>query len=352
MKDKFETARNRVAVDKNTLATSVPGVAGGDVVTGTTWVVDAIDAGHRAARAIEAFLKEEATKAWPPVVPVIERLPEASIEPEEKERLLEIYSPGSRFEPPKRDAAERKHDFNEVEAALSEEDVVEAAKRCLECGICSECNQCGSSLSRGRHPSRRPRRDRGTQGRRRHAHSGIQDRGWRCPARIGIRAYANVVTSIEFERMLSATGPFAGIVQRTSDGKHPKKIAFIQCVGSRDTTCGNDYCSSVCCMYATKEAIIAREHDASIQPTIFYMDIRAFGKNFRALLRARQDESGVRYVSAPFQGYPKFQHQEPAVHYTMKPERLSKDEFDMVVLSVGLSRRWQRWNWPSGWASR
>ncbi len=100
LKDKFETARNRITVDKNTLATSVPGVfAGGDTVTGTTWVVDAIDAGHRAARAIEAFLKEEATKAWPPVVPVLERLPEAAIDPEEKERLLEIYSPVSRFEP-------------------------------------------------------------------------------------------------------------------------------------------------------------------------------------------------------------------------------------------------------------
>ena len=143
LKDRFETARGRVAVDKNTLATNVPGIfAGGDAVTGTTWVVEAIDAGHKAAKAIAAYLKDETAKAWPPAVPVIERLPEATIAPEQKEQLIEISSQASRYEPPKREPSERKHDFNEVEAALSEEDVIEAAKRCLECGICSECNQC------------------------------------------------------------------------------------------------------------------------------------------------------------------------------------------------------------------
>ena len=119
---------------------------------------------------------------------------------------------------------------------------------------------------------------------------------------LGYGQYANVVTSLEFERILSASGPFAGTVQRISDGKHPKKIAFIQCVGSRDTSCGNDYCSSVCCMYATKEAVIAREHDNSIEPTIFYMDIRAFGKNFETYYERAKTESGVRYVKCAVSG--------------------------------------------------
>jgi len=97
----------------------------------------------------------------------------------------------------------------------------------------------------------------------------------------------NVLTSMEFERLLSASGPTAGEVRRPSDDQHPEKIAWIQCVGSRDVTCNRDYCSSVCCMYATKEAIIAKEHDARIKPTIFYNDIRAFGKGFEFYTRTR-----------------------------------------------------------------
>ena len=338
LKDKFETARNRVAVDKNTLATSVPGVfAGGDAVTGTTWVVDAIDAGHRAARAIEAFLKEEATKAWPPVVPVLERLPEATIEPEEKERLLEIYSPASRFEPPKRDAAERKHDFKEVEAALSEEDVVEAAKRCLECGICSDCNQCFYACRAGaiNHDDRDEVVDLKVGAVL--LTPGFKTVDGNVRPELGYGQYANVVTSLEFERILSASGPFAGTVQRISDGKHPKKIAFIQCVGSRDTSCGNDYCSSVCCMYATKEAVIAREHDNNIQPTIFYMDIRAFGKNFETYYERAKTESGVRYVKCAVSRVREdFNTKNLTITYIDEAGKVVEEEFDMVVLSVGL----------------
>jgi heterodisulfide reductase subunit A len=96
----------------------------------------------------------------------------------------------------------------------------------------------------------------------------------------GYGVYSNVVTSIEFERLLSATGPYRGHLLRPSDGTIPERIAFIQCVGSRDTNSGNDYCSSVCCMYATKEAIIAKEHAHFVKPTIFYMDVRAYGKGF------------------------------------------------------------------------
>ena len=111
----------------------------------------------------------------------------------------------------------------------------------------------------------------------------------------GYGEYSNVVTSIEFERLLSASGPSSGTVIRPGDGKHPKKIAWIQCVGSRDHSCNREYCSSVCCMYATKEAYIAREHDREIEPTIFYIDMRSFGKNFDDYV-TRAQENNVRYV--------------------------------------------------------
>jgi heterodisulfide reductase subunit A-like polyferredoxin len=338
LKDKVETARGRVAVDKGTLATNVPGIfAGGDVVTGTTWVVEAIDAGHKAAKAIEAYLKDEAAKAWPPAVTVLARVPEAKIAPEQKEQLLEVFSQASRFEPSKRNADARKHDFSEVEAALSEEEVVEAAKRCLECGICSECNQCVYACRAGavNHDDRDEVVD--LQVGAVVLTPGFKTVDGNVRPELGYGQYANVVTSLEFERILSASGPFAGVVQRRSDGKHPKKIAFIQCVGSRDTSCGNDYCSSVCCMYATKEAVIAREHDNNIEPTIFYMDIRAFGKNFETYYERAKTESGVRYVKCAVSKVREdFNTKNLVIAYIDEAGKIIEEEFEMVVLSVGL----------------
>ncbi|OQX08764.1 MAG: pyridine nucleotide-disulfide oxidoreductase, partial [Desulfobulbaceae bacterium A2] len=92
-------------------------------------------------------------------------------------------------------------------------------------------------------------------------------------AKHGYGKHPDVVTSIEFERMTTASGPFKGEVKCFSDGRHPKRIAFIQCVGSRDLGCDNGYCSSVCCMYAIKEAMVAKEHDHDVEITIYYMDI-------------------------------------------------------------------------------
>jgi heterodisulfide reductase subunit A-like polyferredoxin len=338
LKDKVQTVRGRVAVDKTTLATNVPGIfSGGDAVTGTTFVVDAIDAGHKAASAIQAYLKEEATKAWPPVVAIVEKLPEAKLEPEQKEQLMETASPSPRYEPGKRNAAQRKNDFYEVEAALSEDEVVDAAKRCLECGICSECNQCVYACRAG--AVNHDDRDEVVELK---VGAIVMTPGFKTVdgnvrPELGYGQYANVVTSLEFERILSASGPFAGTVQRISDGKHPKKIAFIQCVGSRDTSCGNDYCSSVCCMYATKEAVIAREHDNNIQPTIFYMDIRAYGKNFETYYERAKTESGVRYVKcAVSRVREEFNTKNLLITYVDEAGKIVEEEFEMVILSVGL----------------
>jgi heterodisulfide reductase subunit A-like polyferredoxin len=148
---------------------------------------------------------------------------------------------------------------------------------------------------------------------------------------------ANVVTSLEFERILSASGPFQGQVVRPSDGKHPVKIAWIQCVGSRDETCGRDYCSSVCCMYATKEAIIAGEHDSAIQPTIFYNDIRAFGKGFERYYESAKEKFGLRYIKSMVSGVKELQQSKNLLleHGGENGEKV-QEEFDMVVLSVGL----------------
>ena len=99
----------------------------------------------------------------------------------------------------------------------------------------------------------------------------------------GYGKHKNVVTALQFERLLSASGPFNGIVQRPSDGGHPKRLAWIQCVGSRNSHNSNPWCSSVCCMYAAKQSIIAKEHDSDVQSTVFYMELRAYGKDFEGL---------------------------------------------------------------------
>ena len=112
----------------------------------------------------------------------------------------------------------------------------------------------------------------------------------------GYGKYLNVITSTEFERILSASGPHAGLILRPSDGIIPRKIAFLQCVGSRDRQHGIDYCSSVCCMYTTKEAVIAKEHMDIVEPTIFTMDIRAYGKDFDKYIERAREEYGVRYI--------------------------------------------------------
>ena len=146
----------------------------------------------------------------------------------------------------------------------------------------------------------------------------------------------NVVTNVQFERILSASGPTGGHVVRPSDGKKPKRLAFIQCVGSRDSVCGNDYCSSVCCMAATKEAILAREHDPDLEVTVFFLDLRAFGKDFdRYCERAKR--LGIRYVRSFISRTYEMPHTRNLrlVHVDDRVRQV-EEEFDMVVLSLGL----------------
>jgi heterodisulfide reductase subunit A len=110
--------------------------------------------------------------------------------------------------------------------------------------------------------------------------------------------YQNVITSLEMERILSATGPYHGHLVRPSDKKEPKKIAWLQCIGSRDINrCDHGYCSSVCCMYAVKEAVIAKEHSpVALDTAIFYMDMRTYGKEFESYYQRAKDEKGVRFI--------------------------------------------------------
>jgi heterodisulfide reductase subunit A len=149
--------------------------------------------------------------------------------------------------------------------------------------------------------------------------------------------YANVLSSVQFERMLSASGPTEGHVQRPSDGKAVKKIAFIQCVGSRDSARGNGYCSSICCMSATKEAMVALEHVQGLEISIFCMDVRAFGKEFDGYVNRARDEHGVKYIRAmPSRVVEMPGTKNARVRFFDEKGEEHQDEYDLVVLSVGL----------------
>ncbi|MFC2004801.1 FAD-dependent oxidoreductase [Chloroflexota bacterium] len=316
-----------ITADPITLATSEAGIfAGGDGVTGAKSAVEAINHGHEAAISIERYLagaeiREGREKPKEEAAP----LPEG--EHERKTRM-----PARKISLEKRTSS-----FDEVELGYTEEEAKTETERCLDCGLCSECLQCVAACQASAIDHTMIEQVLQIPVGSVILAPGFDAFDATIKGEYGYGRMPNVVNSLEFERILSASGPFQGQVVRPSDGQHPLKVAWIQCVGSRDETCGRDYCSSVCCMYATKEAIIAREHDGNIQATIFYNDIRAFGKGFERYYESAKNKFGIRYLkSIPSEVKELQQSKNLLMEYTSEDGHKVQEEFDMVVLSVGL----------------
>jgi heterodisulfide reductase subunit A len=155
----------------------------------------------------------------------------------------------------------------------------------------------------------------------------------------GYGTLENVVTSMDYERILCATGPYGGEIRRASDNKHPHKIAWIQCVGSRRVTPGDrSYCSSVCCTYTQKQVMVTKEHDTEAECTVFHNDIRSWGKDFERFYQRAADSPGVRFIRS----YVSIGKEDPetknvSIRYATADEGVKEEEFDLVVLSVGLN---------------
>ena len=150
--------------------------------------------------------------------------------------------------------------------------------------------------------------------------------------------YPNVLSSIQYERMQSHSSWTGGAPRRPSDGAKPEKIAFLQCVGSRDITCGKGYCSSVCCMYATKQAVVSKDRCRGLDVAVFYMDMRAVGKNYERYYDRAREEYGVRYLRSAVSTVRELkQTNNLLIEYLLDGGELKSEEFDMVVLSVGLT---------------
>jgi len=321
---------NNIDVDAVTFQTNVEGVfAGGDIVTGPQTVVKAVNAGKEAAISIDRYLKGEEIGAG-----------------RARNWKEGVADPGNVSGKPKAKRVHMTHldpklratNFEEVIKGMSEEAAKLEANRCLSCGICCECYQCVQACIAKAVCHNDIEAQEEVEVGAVIAAPGFETFDASIRGEFGFGIYDNVVTSIQFERILSASGPYFGHVQRLSDGKEPKKVAFIQCVGSRDTSCNNSWCSSVCCMYATKEAIIGKEHAKGLEPTIFFMDIRAHGKDFDRFVNRAKDEYGIRYIrSMPSAVKELQQSKNLLIKYVLEDGSLIEEEFDMVVLSVGLT---------------
>jgi heterodisulfide reductase subunit A-like polyferredoxin len=328
------TPNGLIAVDEDTMMTNVEGIfAAGDAVTGMAFVVNAIGAGHKAAQAMDAYLRGEPMPGPEPELPVAELT---------EEDIARKRAAGQIVDNPRAcslevSADERIHSLCEVCGPMTEEEAIAEAMRCLQCGICSECNQCVYACQK--HCIDHDMREEIVE---LNVGAvvlvpGLDTMPGDIRPEFGYGRLPDVVTSIEFERMLSASGPWGGEVRRPSDGEHPRKVAFIQCVGSRDISCNQGYCSSVCCMYTTKEAVIAREHDPNVEPTIFYMDVRSFGKGFERYIERAEQEYGVRYVRSMVSAVTEVPGTgSMRLRYATPDGKNVEEEFDLVVLSVGL----------------
>jgi heterodisulfide reductase subunit A-like polyferredoxin len=331
------TAKGTFSVDPHTLATNRPGVfAGGDVARGPWILIQAIADGRRGALSIDRYLRGVDLLTPREQIP----LPLVDLSKEEINQMIEEGKVDltPRTEIPELPEKERIRNFREVELVLTEEQAKKEAGRCLACGICSECHLCVQVCKREAIDHQQADILEELE-----VGSVILSPGYalyrpELSPELGYGRYSNVVTSMEFERMLSASGPWGGhVTRRSSDHREPKKIAFLQCVGSREKE--HDYCSSVCCMYATKEAMLAMEHIPGVEIKIFQMDMRAFGKGFDAYFE-RGKEKGIQYIHCRISGLEDDpQTQDIIIRYESSDgtPSIKEERVDLVILSIGMS---------------
>jgi heterodisulfide reductase subunit A-like polyferredoxin len=320
-----------VEADPITYATKREGVfAGGDLQTGPWVAIGAIAAGREAAESIVRYLDgRDMAEGREPI----------TLENPAYRPIPEDEAKKDRAEMPELPVKDRKGNFKEVELGYDEDRGKEEAHRCLNCGYCCECFQCVEACTAEAviHNEKPTEREIEVGSAILCGGANVFD-----PAPYEdlyhYKSYPNVVTSMEFERFLSATGPTTGHLFRPSDNKEPTTIAWIQCVGSRDTgRCSNSYCSSVCCMYAIKEALIAKEHiGGNFTGTIFNMDIRSHGKGFERYYERAKSE-GIRFIRSRVHSITEADDTGTLkIHYVEESGDIYEEEFDIVVLSVGM----------------
>lgn len=330
--------------EADTLATPIEGLfAVGGRKTGASFIVDAIALGHRVAKSIHHYLQGDLQKAADAPAQPVAKL-------SREEVLARIETTPARAAPKMEPAVlpieERLTSFREVVLGLTERQARAEAQRCVQCGICSECLACeyvcGVDAIDHEMVERKQTLNVGAV----ILAPGYQTYRAEYAQEFGLGRYDNVITALQLERLLSASGPTSGHVTRPSDGEPARRVAFLQCVGSRDQS--HDYCSAVCCMYATKEAMLIKEHDPQAQVRVLMMDVRAFSKGYEDYYRRAREKYGIEYTRCRVSEV----KEDPAsgdliLRYVVKqgadgsqsagPEsNVVEEAFDLVVLSVGM----------------
>ncbi|TFG98739.1 FAD-dependent oxidoreductase [Candidatus Thorarchaeota archaeon] len=274
--------------DPITLATNVPGVfAGGDVFSGPQTVVKAVGHGKNAAESIDRYIRGIDLMEGR----VKDRHRVQSYEVEKKSIPIE-----RRMRMSKQGLQSRKQAFTEVELGFNKDAAIGEAERCLGCAVCCECEQCVDACTR-------EAIDHSMSDEVLNLHVGaiVLATGYKLfdvtdYPQYGYGKIPNVITAMEYERLMNAAGPTHGHLVRLSDGKIPHSIGFLQCVGARDVQRGVPFCSRICCMYGTKLATMSKEHHPDADVTVYYADIRAFGKGFEEFFEMSRTRFGVKYV--------------------------------------------------------
>jgi heterodisulfide reductase subunit A len=270
--------------------------AGGDIILGPATVTEAIGHGKLAARVISEFLEGQKLEDIEVKIRA-EKESKIRLKPEEvfTEKELDLFERYNRTRIEKLSIKERIKSFNEVVKAISEQQAIAEADRCLNCGICSECHECIKACE---------------------AHAIDYNQKEELITReVGAIVVAtgagvfntdvfdeygggeleDVISAVKYERLMCASGPTGGHILRPSDQKEPKTVVFLSCVGSRDKSRGMPYCSAACCMYLAKQAILTKEHIPDSNSYIFYTDVRSPGKDYDEFI-IRAKEYGTHYV--------------------------------------------------------
>lgn len=270
--------------------------AGGDLILGPATVTEAIGHGKLAAEVISRMLDGEKLED---IEEDIKKQKEADVKlkPDQifTEKELKSFQKNRRVRESRIKPAQRTKNFKEIILPIDEEQAKNEAGRCLDCGICSECHECAKACEANCFDYSQKEEILNLDVGAIVVATGSDMFNTDTYGEYGGGELPDVITSLEYERLLCASGPTHGHILRPSDNKEPKKIVFLSCVGSRDITRGMPYCSSACCMYLAKQAILTKEHIPDSESYIFYTDIRSPGKDYDEFI-TRAKKYGTQYI--------------------------------------------------------
>ena len=320
---------NTFEVNSVTMETNIPGVfAGGDCVTGPDVVVNAMYAGKKAAISIDRFFNKRNMKRGRELEGPFQVAYEIDIDGQPY--LPQIKMPSIKL-------SQRKN-WDEVHTGYTQKKAIKEAERCIACADCCDCQLCSTVCEpkciNYNDTNKGIKLDIGSIV----VATGNDYHDPRDASEFGYARFKNIVTSMEMERLLSSVGPTQGHLVRLTDNKVPKRIAFIQCIGSRNMKCDIQYCSRICCMNAIKDSLLIREHYPETQIDIFYIDVRAFGKGYEELYRHSLEDSNISYIQArPSKVVEDAETQNLHVMFeNQNTGRIERNNYEMVVLSSAL----------------